>query len=143
MLTLLLFSWGAVEARVHYLEDETRRLYTQSEQRFRALFPEQTRIVDMPMQLKALQRQPVALQNTRMADLINLIEQVIGASNVQVQRIEFRLAEGWKIQLSANSFAELEQLRERGRQQGMPVRLDSANREGNRVQATLTLEQGI
>lgn len=65
---------------------------------------------------------------------------MIGASNVEVRRIEFRAGDGWKIQLSANSFAELEQLRERGRQQGVPLRLDSASKERDRVQATLTVE---
>jgi general secretion pathway protein L len=57
-----------------------------------------------------------------------------------VRRIELRAGDGWKVQLTANSFAELEQLRERGRQQGVPVRLDSASRERNRVQATLVVE---
>jgi general secretion pathway protein L len=72
--------------------------------------------------------------------LVALVEQVIGASHVEVRRIEFRAGDGWKVQLTANSFAELEQLRERGRQQGVPVRLDSASKEGNRVQATLVVE---
>ena len=57
-----------------------------------------------------------------------------------MRRIEFRVGDGWKVQLTANSFAELEQLRERGRQQGVPVRLDNASKERNRVQATLTVE---
>ncbi|MNP51275.1 GspL periplasmic domain protein [compost metagenome] len=74
--------------------------------------------------------------------MVNLVEQVIGASNVEVRRIEFREGDGWKVQLTANSFAELELLRERGRQQGLPVRLDSSSKEGNRVQATLSVEQG-
>ena len=71
---------------------------------------------------------------------MKLVEQVIGASNVEVRRIEFRAGDGWRIQLSANSFAELEQLRERGREQGVPLRIDSASKERNRVQATLTVE---
>jgi general secretion pathway protein L len=94
----------------------------------------------MAAQLKALQSQPVESQNTRIAGLVRLIEQVIGASPVEVQRIEFRAGEGWKIQLTASGFTELEQLRERGRQQGTPVRLDSANKAADRVQATLTVE---
>ncbi|MNQ89443.1 hypothetical protein D3C85_1047510 [compost metagenome] len=74
--------------------------------------------------------------------MVNLVEHVIGASNVEVQRIEFREGDGWKIQLTANSFAELELLRERGRQQGIAVRLDSSNKDRDRVHATLTVEQG-
>jgi general secretion pathway protein L len=140
LLMLALLTWGASETRIRFLDSEARRLATQNEQRFKALYPEQSRIVDMAAQLKALQSQPVDSQNTRIAGLVQLIEQVIGASPVEVQRIEFRAGEGWKIQLTASGFTELEQLRERGRQQGMPVRLDSANKAADRVHATLTVE---
>jgi general secretion pathway protein L len=140
LLMLALLTWGASETRIRFLDSEARRLATQNEQRFKALYPEQSRIVDMAAQLKALQSQPVDSQNTRIAGLVQLIEQVIGASPVEVQRIEFRAGEGWKIQLTASGFAELEQLRERGRQQGMPVQLDSANKAADRVHATLTVE---
>ncbi|VVN38234.1 hypothetical protein PS662_05297 [Pseudomonas fluorescens] len=140
LLAMLLLTWGASATRVHFLESETRRLYSQNEQRFKALYPDQSRIVDLATQLKALQGQSAEPQKTRIAGLVNLIEQVIGASHVEVRRIEFRVGDGWKIQLTANSFAELEQLRERGRQQGVPVRLDNASKERNRIQATLTVE---
>jgi general secretion pathway protein L len=140
LLMLALLTWGASETRIRFLDSEARRLTTQNEQRFKALYPEQSRIVDMAAQLKALQSQPVDSQNTRIAGLVQLIEQVVGASPVEVLRIEFRVGEGWKIQLTASGFAELEQLRERGRQQGMPIRLDSANKAADRVHATLTVE---
>ena len=140
IVILLLLTWGASETRIHYLDSETHRLYAQNEQRFKTLYPEQSRIVDLTAQLKALQNQSAQLQDTHIAGLVRLIEQVIGASHVEVRRIEFRQGDGWKVQLTANSFAELEQLRERGRQQGLPVRLDSASKERERVLATLTLE---
>jgi general secretion pathway protein L len=141
LLMLALLTWGASETRIRFLESETRRLYTQSEQRFRALYPEESRIVDLATQLKVLQNQRAQPQSTRIAGLVNLTEQLIGASNVEVRRIEFHAGDGWKIQLNANSFAELEQLRERGRQQGVPVRLDSASKERDRVQAILIVEE--
>jgi general secretion pathway protein L len=140
LLMLALLTWGASETRIRFLDSEAHRLATQNEQRFKALYPQQGRIVDMAAQLKALQNRPVESQNTRIAGLVQLIEQVVGASPVEVQRIEFRAGEGWKIQLTASGFAELEQLRERGRQQGMPIRLDSANKAADRVYATLTVE---
>lgn len=140
LLAVLLLTWGASEARIGFLSSQTRQLSEQNVQRFKALFPEQQRTVDVAMQLKVLQSQRAQPQNTRMADLVKLIEQVVGASQVEVRRIDYRVADGWKIQLTANSFAELEQLRERGRQQGMPIRLDSASKQSDRVQATLTLE---
>lgn len=137
---LLMLTWGAGETRIRFLDGETQRLTAQNEQRFQTLYPDQGRIVDLAAQLKVLQNRPAEVQATRMAGLIKLIERVVGASQVDVQRIEFRQADGWKIQLTANSFAELEQLRERGRQQGMPVRLDSASKVAERVHAALILE---
>jgi general secretion pathway protein L len=140
MAIMLLMTWGASDMRIRFLESETRRLVTQNEQQFKSIYPDQNRIVDLAAQLKALQSRPVELQNTRVAGLVKLIDQVIGASAVEVRRIEFRVGDGWKIQLTANSFAELEQLRERGRQQGMSVRVDSATKERDNVHATLTVE---
>lgn len=142
VLALVLLDWGASEARIGFLERQALQLSSRNERQFKALYPDQTRIVDLALQLKALQSQGAALQDGQIAGLVKLVEQVIGASNVDVQRIEFRENDGWKVRLTANSFTELELLRERGRQQGLPVRLDSASKEGDRVQATLTLEQG-
>lgn len=138
---LLALNWVASEARIHFLESQGRELYSRNEQRFKVLYPEQTRIVDLAAQFGALQNQGTEPQGSRIAGLVNLVEQVIGASPVEVQRIEFRQGDGWKIQLTANSFAELELLRERGRQQGTPVRIDNASKNQNGVQATLTVEQ--
>jgi general secretion pathway protein L len=140
-VALFALSWGFTEARSHFFEREAQRLYTQSVHRFKAMYPEQTRIVDLSSQLKALQSKDSVNQHTQIARLVNLTEHVIGGSSVEVQRIEFRAGEGWKIQLTAGSFAELEQLRERGQKSGMPIKLGSANKEQNRVQAVLTLEE--
>ncbi|WGO93885.1 type II secretion system protein GspL [Pseudomonas viciae] len=139
-LGVLLLIWASSEVRVRFLESETRRLYAQGEQRFRSLYPEQNRIVDLAAQFQALQSRRGQSQDTQVARLVHLTERVIGASNVEVQRIDFREDEGWKIQLTANSFVELEQLRERGQQNGLPLTLGSASKQNNRVQATLTLE---
>lgn len=133
--------WGFMQARSGFYEDQAQRLYAMSEQRFRALYPQQTRIVDLPAQFKALQqRARPGAQETQVGRLLQLTEQVIGASSVDVQRIEYRLVEGWKLQLRADSFAHLEQLRERGQGSGLPIRLGSASKVQARVQAQLTLE---
>jgi general secretion pathway protein L len=140
ILGLLVLTWAFSDARVRFLESETQLLYAQSEQRFRSLYPGQERIVDLAAQFQALQSRRGQSQDTQVARLTRLTEQVIGASNVEVQRIDFREGEGWKIQLTANSFVELEQLRERGQQNGLPVTLGSASKQNNRVLAILTLE---
>ncbi|RON58964.1 type II secretion system protein GspL [Pseudomonas frederiksbergensis] len=143
LLLVGLLTWGASETRIHHLDSESRRLSAQNEQRFRALYPQQTRIVDLAAQLQTLQNPQLPASRTAMVTLVKLIEQVVGSSAVDVQRIEYRAGDGWKIQLIANSFAELEQLRERGRQHDMPVKLDSSNKVREGVQATLTLEDGV
>ncbi|MCL6704240.1 type II secretion system protein GspL [Pseudomonas sp. T1.Ur] len=133
-------TWLAGEARVHVLQDESRRLYSQSERQFRLLYPEQRRIVDLAAQFQALQGRANLGRETQVARLVNLTEQVIGPSNVEVQRIDYREEEGWKVQLTASSFVELEQLRERGRQRAMALVLGGASKQDNRVQATLLME---
>ncbi|WP_294738964.1 type II secretion system protein GspL [uncultured Pseudomonas sp.] len=142
LLTLALLSWAGGEVRLAFLQGETRDLTARNEQRFKALYPDQPRVADLAAQLKALQMQHTEPQHTHIARLVSLMDRVVGASSVEVQRIDYRQGEGWKVQLTANSFAELEQLRERGRQQGMPIRLESASQQHKRVQATLAMEKG-
>lgn len=139
-LGMVLLTWVSSEARVRFLENEGRRLYSQGEQHFRSLYPGQSRIVDLAAQFQALQGRAKHHQQTQVARLVKLTEQVIGPSNVEVQRIDYREDEGWKIQLTAAGFVELEQLRERGEQNAMSLVLGSASKQDNRVQATLTLE---
>lgn len=129
------------QARIHTLNEQARQLHEQSLQRFQALYPQQTRIVDLRAQLDAMQAQGANAPTTALARLVRLTEQVIGGGDIDVQRIDFRAGDGWKVQLTAASFNALEQLRERGQQSGMPVRIGSASKDGNRVQAVLMLEE--
>lgn len=139
-LGMFVLAWAFDEVRIGFLQSETHRLYAEGEQRFRSLHPGQDSIVDLPAQFQAWQQSREQNPDTQVARLARLTEQVVGASSVEVQRIEFRENEGWKIQLIANSFVELEQLRERGRQNGLPLTLGSASKQNNRIQATLTVE---
>ncbi|KPA92443.1 type II secretory pathway, component PulL [Pseudomonas asplenii] len=140
LLALSVLSWGFSLARSHYLETRADRLYEQSVRHFQTLYPEQTRVVDLAAQLRALGS--VQTQQPRqMARLVQLIEQVIGGSGVEVQRIEYRAGAGWTLALTASDFSELERLRERGRQHQLPIQLGSASKERNRVRALLTLEE--
>lgn len=139
-LLIVAMAVGASHLRSSFLESEAASLYAQSEQRFKALYPEHTRIVDLSAQLNALQQQGAARQNGHMARLLQLTQHVIGASSVDVQRMEWRATVGWTLTITANSFAELEHLRERGLQSALPITLGNASQQGNRVQALLTLE---
>ena len=142
-LLIVALAVGASHLRSSFLESEAARIYALSEQRFKALYPEHTRIVDLSAQLNALQQQGAARQNGHMARLLQLTQHVIGASSVDVQRMEWRAAVGWTLTITANSFAELEQLRERGLQSALPITLGNASQQGNRVQALLTLEDAL
>jgi general secretion pathway protein L len=139
-LAIFVLFWGFTQSRSFYLERAAGRLYEQAVQRFQSLYPEQARIVDLSAQLKALQSIPGLESESRMTKLVTLVEQVIGGSGAEVQRIEYRAGPGWTILLSANSFTALESLRERGAKRGLPVKLGNASKDRNRVQAVLTLE---
>ena len=92
-----LLAWGFTQARSQYLEQEAGRLYAQSVQRFKSMYPEQTRIIDLSTQLKAQQSRGRVSGITQLARLRSLVEQVIGNSSVEVQRIEYR-AGGYYLQ---------------------------------------------
>jgi len=139
-LALFALSWGFTLARAHYLESAAGQLYEQSVQRFQSLYPEQTRIVDLAAQLKSLQGRTDQPEG-QMGRLLQLVEQVIGGSSVEVQRIEYRAGTGWTLLLTADSFTDLERLRERGQGSGLPIRLGSASKDRERVQAVLMLEE--
>ena len=74
-----------------------------------------------------------------MVRLLQLTEQVLGASSVEVQRMEWRANIGWVLNITASSFAQLEHVRERGVQSGIPVTVGSASQQGGRVQAIVTV----
>lgn len=137
---LLMVEFVSMRVRIHTFESQAQQLNEHSRQRFQTLYPQQTRIVDLSAQLDALQAQSAPPTTTALARLVRLTEQVIGGGDVDVQRIEYRAGEGWKLQLTAASFKALEQLRERGQVSGMPLRLGNASTHGSRVQAALMLE---
>ena len=138
-LLMFALALGFTHLRSGFLEGEAARIYAMSEQRFKILYPEQTRVVDLSAQLKALQLRATDLQGGHMARLLQLTEQVIGASSVEVQRMEWRANIGWVLSITAGSFAQLEQLRERGTQSALPITVDNASQQGSRVQAMLIL----
>lgn len=137
---MFMLGWGFMQMRIQYFETQAQQLYAQSVAHFQALYPEQARIVDLAAQFKALQGTRAQSPETPLARLVSLTEQVVGGGDVNVERIEFRRDEGWKIQLTTHGFSELEQLRERGQLSGMPVRVGNASKEGSRVHAVLMLE---
>lgn len=140
LLAVFILSWGFTQARSQYLEHRAARLYEQSVRQFQALYPQEVRIVDLSAQLKRLNAGE-AQRSRQMARLVHLVEQVIGGSGVELQRIDYQAGVGWTLALTADDFSELERLRERGRQNGLPIRLGAASKERNRVRATLILEE--
>lgn len=139
LLLMFAVALGFTHLRSSVLEHESARVYAQSEARFKTLYPEHTRIVDLSAQLKALQQQGAPARNGHMVRLLQLTEQVLGASSVEVQRMEWRANIGWVLNITASSFAQLEHVRERGVQSGIPVTVGSASQQGGRVQAIVTV----
>ena len=133
---------GFSHLRSSFIEQQALQLNAQSEQRFKALYPEQTRIVDLSAQLEALQHSPTA-SGGHLQRLLELTEKVVGASSAEVQRMEWRASVGWTLSITASSFADLEQLRVRGEQGALAITLSNANQQGNRVHALLTLEDTL
>lgn len=142
LLAGFVLAWSAVQYRSQGLEDAAQSLRAQALEHFQQLYPEQTRVIDLAAQFKALQGHGEPLVPTQISRLVRLSEQVLGGGDVEVQRIEYRAGDGWRLQVSAGSFAELERLRERGAQSGQAVRLSNAGKVQSRVQALLTLEDG-
>lgn len=142
LLAVFLLTWSAVQYRSQGLEAAGKTLQAQALERFAQLYPEQTRIIDLAAQFKALQGHDKAPAPTAISRLVRLSEQVLGGGDVEVQRIEYRAGDGWRLQLNVGGFAELERLRERGEQSGLAIGLSNASKEQNRVQALLTLEEG-
>lgn len=140
LVSVFALALGFSHSRSDFLEQEAERLNALSEQHFKQLYPEQPRVNDLLVQLNALQQVAPRAQGP-MARLAQLSEQVIGASSVEVQRMEWRAGSGWMLQISANSFAELEHLRERAERSALGLALGSASQQGKRVQAQLTLEE--
>jgi len=134
---LLLMLWGCGLARIHHLEARASQLYAQSLQHFQMLYPGHARIVDLPMQFKALKAQRGDEQGP-MSALLALAEQVSG-DGIEVSRAEFQITEGWKLMIVATGFHELERLRDRAEKRGLAIRLDSVSKEREGVRAVLTL----
>ncbi|MBD8575685.1 general secretion pathway protein GspL [Pseudomonas syringae] len=137
---LFCLSWGGLLVRSQHVEARADELYQQSVQRFRTLYPQQVPTVDLAAQLAALQDRPVDARGA-MLRLLKLTDEVLGASDVQVQRVEFSAGQGWRLAISAGSFEVLEPLSERGRHSGLPVRLDSASKTRDGVQAVLIVPE--
>lgn len=141
LLLAFVLALGFTHLRSGFLEGEAARVYALSEQRFKTLYPDQTRIVDLGAQFKMLQQQGVASHSGHMARLVQLTEHVIGASSADVQRMELRAGVGWALNITVRNFTELQQLRERGIQSALPITLGNASQQEGRVQALLTLEE--
>ncbi|MFJ5298119.1 type II secretion system protein GspL [Pseudomonas sp. NPDC088368] len=136
-----LMTWGFGLGRIHYLESESARLYEHSLQRFQTLYPDHGRVVDLSAQLNALQAKQTAGGDPMMA-LSALIEQVVGSAAVEIRQVDFDRAQGWRLAIAVENFSELERLRSRAQQSGLPIRLDSASKDHDGVKAMLIMAAG-
>lgn len=104
------------------------------------LLPQALRNGSIREQLRALQSPSDTSPSTLAQRVTALGEALLGGRGVQVQRVEFRDAEGWKIYLDAPALNDIEQLRDRAAEHDLYLLLESATQVAGRTAAVLTLE---
>lgn len=140
MVVLLLLIWGKTATRTHFLEVQAQQLYDQSLERFKELYPRQTRIVDLAAQFDALKVDPSKNQSRLFNQLDRIIEQAIGERDVEIERIELQPPKVWKVQLNTSNFAQLDKIREEAQNNGIATDVANTRKVHDRIEALMTFE---
>lgn len=104
------------------------------------LLPQALHGASIREQLRALQSPTDTSSFTLAQRVAALGEALLGGRGVQVQRLEYQEAEGWKIYLDAPALSDIEQLRDRAAEKNLHLLLQSATQVGGRTTAVLSLE---
>lgn len=141
LVIVFILKLGFTYTRIYAIETETARLSDFSEQRFKTIYPDHPRVGDLKTQFLVLSNRTIESGGNYMRRLDQVVKQMLAASSIEVQRIELKAGTGWILNITANSFAELEQFRSNGVQGGLPFKLGTASQQGNKVHVVLTLEE--
>ncbi|MEX6502078.1 type II secretion system protein GspL [Pseudomonas zhanjiangensis] len=137
----LVLQWGVNLAQGWYLQRQADAYAASSEALYRQLFPEDHKLINLRAQLD----QHLAEAEGGAGQLLGLLAQVSQAmaddeQRLSVQQVDFSDSRGdLALQVQAPGFAELERLRERLQEFGLPVQLGSASRESAGVSARLVI----
>lgn len=131
-LAMLLVVCTADLLHAYRLEQRLAQRHADNVQAFERWAPGQSAEGDLLARVKALEQR--ALPPTALQGLAALAEQVIETGNLRLERAELLDAQGWRVELIAQGFADLERLRQRnpGLDVGHALQVD------DRVRATLT-----
>ncbi|MFJ7882148.1 type II secretion system protein GspL [Pseudomonas sp. NPDC096917] len=143
LMMVFVLELGFTYARIYAMEAQIARLSDFSEQRFKTIYPNHPRVGDLKTQRQMLSSRIIEPGGNYMRRLDQVVKQMLAASSIEVQRIELKADTGWILNITANSFAELEQFRSNSVQGGLPIKLGTASQQGNKVHVVLTLEERL
>lgn len=93
------------------LQKQASQLLADNLRAFQAWAPGQSPGTDLLAQIRALE--PRALPVTTMQRLAELGEHLVEVGNLRIERAELEPSQGWRVEVVAQGFADLERLRER------------------------------
>ncbi|MFJ4065510.1 type II secretion system protein GspL [Pseudomonas sp. NPDC089996] len=118
--------------RVEWLSQRTAQLHAENVQAFLRWAPGQPVSSDLATQIRALEFRPRA--RTTVEALASFTEQLVETGNIRVEQATSSPLEGWRMEVIAQGFDDLERLRQR-----VPgVLMDQARQADQGVRATLT-----
>ena len=137
----LLLQWIFLLVQGWYLEREADQFRTASEQLYRELFPQDSRLINLRAQFdQHLASGGAGAQGRLLSVLGQASEALQDEAGVQIQQLDFSDSHGdLSLQVRAPGFDGLERLRERLSESGLNVELGSACREANGVSARVVI----
>ena len=122
--------------RAGWLEQQTAQLHQDNLRVFAHWAPDQPPRADLARQVIELTQRPLPI--TSMQRLALLSEPLVESSGLWIEQAERTAGQGWRVEVVAQGFADLERLRER-----LPgVQVGQARQDAQRVSATLVWEAG-
>jgi general secretion pathway protein L len=132
----LLFDIG----QVWYFERQGNSLQAQSQALYQQLFPQDTRIVNLKAQFAEHLKQATDVQNGRLLSQLAQLRQAIGQAPLQIAQVTYSQERGsLAVEVHADTFAQLEQLRLRLAEYGLSAHLGSASRDEKGVSARIVI----
>ncbi|MCY1427561.1 type II secretion system protein L [compost metagenome] len=125
----------AEHLRVEWLSKRTAQLHAENLQAFLRWAPGQSVAGDLATQIRALDFRP--REKTTVEGLVSFTEQLVETGNITVERAVSSPSEGWRLEVLAQGFDDLERLRQRA----PAVLMDQARQAEQGVRATLTFRE--
>lgn len=135
---------GGNLARSWQLNQQTEQLNQQAEQLFREAFPDQSRIVNLRVQLqRKLDSVGAGAEQQQSAlALLDALEPAFAAqSDMSLELLRYQNGE-LRLQALAQSFGQFEQFQQQAQQAGLSVEQGAVNSRGGGVAGSLTIARG-